>query len=134
MSKYIYLFNSDGNCFCRHSISGRDKLFVNELLSRHDSPVSIVSDLDIEPRVAKIINGNLIESDPDPLPVEAIESQILLDRLERLRASDWSDTASAPERLGPDLYAAWQTYRQALRDITDQPGFPTDVVWPVAPS
>lgn len=25
------------------------------------------------------------------------------------------------------------TYRQALRDIPQQPGFPTEVIWPVAP-
>lgn len=27
----------------------------------------------------------------------------------------------------------WATYRQALRDITAQTGFPFEVVWPVAP-
>lgn len=28
---------------------------------------------------------------------------------------------------------AWATYRQALRDITEQAGFPTDVVFPTPP-
>ena len=28
----------------------------------------------------------------------------------------------------------WRTYRQALRDIPAQAGFPTDVTWPVEPS
>lgn len=27
----------------------------------------------------------------------------------------------------------WATYRQALRDITKQKGFPSDVTWPVRP-
>ncbi len=27
----------------------------------------------------------------------------------------------------------WITYRQALRDITSQPGFPTSVTWPIKP-
>lgn len=29
--------------------------------------------------------------------------------------------------------AAMTTYRQALRDITDQAGFPTSVTWPTKP-
>ena len=28
----------------------------------------------------------------------------------------------------------WETYRQALRDITDQPGFPDDVTFPEKPT
>ena len=29
--------------------------------------------------------------------------------------------------------AEWAAYRQALRDITDQSGFPTDITWPTNP-
>lgn len=50
-----------------------------------------------------------------------------------LQFSDWTDTVSAKTRLGDALYDAWQTYRQALRDIPEQPGFPYSVVWPVSP-
>jgi hypothetical protein len=28
----------------------------------------------------------------------------------------------------------WRDYRQALRDIPAQPGFPNDVIWPSEPS
>lgn len=45
-----------------------------------------------------------------------------------LVASDWTQIADAPVDQ-----AAWATYRQALRDITAQAGFPSDVTWPVAP-
>jgi hypothetical protein len=30
--------------------------------------------------------------------------------------------------------AAWATYRQALRDVPQQPGFPDNIVWPTKPS
>jgi hypothetical protein len=46
-----------------------------------------------------------------------------------LAACDWTQLADAPV---DDL--AWATYRQALRDIPDQAGFPASVEWPVAPS
>jgi hypothetical protein len=29
--------------------------------------------------------------------------------------------------------AAWATYRQALRDIPQQQGYPSNVVWPTPP-
>jgi len=45
-----------------------------------------------------------------------------------LVASDWTQIADAPTDK-----AAWILYRQALRDITDQPGFPTTIIWPDAP-
>ena len=54
-------------------------------------------------------------------------------RRELLQASDWTDTVSAQTRLGDLLYQAWQDYRQALRDITLQANYPTDVIWPIAP-
>lgn len=48
--------------------------------------------------------------------------------------SDWTDTLSAKERFGETLYNQWQSYRQALRDIPAQSGFPLNVDWPVPPS
>lgn len=51
-----------------------------------------------------------------------------------LQASDWTDTFSAPTRLGQDVYQSWQTYRQALRDVTTQSGFPFNVIWPISPA
>ena len=50
-----------------------------------------------------------------------------------LTKTDWTDTLSAKTRLGESVYCQWQEYRQALRDITAQPGFPLEVVWPVYP-
>jgi len=49
-------------------------------------------------------------------------------RTEKLKDSDWTQIADAPVDK-----AAWATYRQALRDITAQSGFPWEVTWPDAP-
>lgn len=51
-----------------------------------------------------------------------------------LQLSDWTDTLSAKSRLGDSLYIQWQEYRQALRDITAQEGFPENIIWPEAPN
>ena len=32
------------------------------------------------------------------------------------------------------MSTAWRTYRQALRDVPSQEGFPNDITWPTKPS
>ena len=52
----------------------------------------------------------------------------------RLAGSDWTDTLSAKLRLGGAAYTDWQNYRQALRDVPDQSGFPDAIEWPEIPA
>lgn len=49
----------------------------------------------------------------------------------KLTACDWTQLADAP--LSAGVKAAWSTYRQALRDVPGQAGFPLVVEWPVVP-
>ena len=46
----------------------------------------------------------------------------------KLAECDWTQLADAPVDK-----AAWATYRQAMRDITLQSGFPWEVQWPDQP-
>lgn len=55
-------------------------------------------------------------------------AQLRTERNRRLAATDWTQLADAPVDAG-----AWSLYRQALRDITDQAGFPSAVTWPSQP-
>jgi hypothetical protein len=64
-----------------------------------------------------------------PLLVEKIKAK----RLRLLYESDWTDLLSAKPRLGDEVYNQWQTYRQALRDITEQAGYPLNIEWPTKP-
>jgi hypothetical protein len=48
-------------------------------------------------------------------------------------ASDWTQLLDAMSTMSSETRAAWAAYRTALRDITDQPGFPREVQWPVKP-
>ena len=65
---------------------------------------------------------------------ETASKQVLDERLRLLEESDWTALVGAEERLGTEVFNQWQTYRQALRDITDQPGYPFNVNFPVAPN
>lgn len=64
--------------------------------------------------------------------VDILKKQINLRRSNLLQTSDWTDTVSAQTRL--TNYEEWQTYRQALRDITKQEGYPLNIVWPSQPN
>jgi hypothetical protein len=59
---------------------------------------------------------------------EAQASSVRADRNRRLADCDWTQLPDAPVD-----HTSWATYRQKLRDVTNQPGFPWNVVWPVQP-
>jgi hypothetical protein len=46
----------------------------------------------------------------------------------KLAECDWTQVADSPVDK-----AAWATYRQALRDLTTQSGFPWTIEWPTQP-
>ena len=54
--------------------------------------------------------------------------QVRAERNSKLAASDWTQLADSTADK-----AAWATYRQALRDITTQAGFPWTIDWPAQP-
>jgi hypothetical protein len=55
--------------------------------------------------------------------------EVRAERNIKLAATDWTQTADAPQTL-KDSYAP---YRQALRDVPLQSGFPWTITWPVEP-
>jgi hypothetical protein len=67
---------------------------------------------------------------PDPQPdADKLAEAARIKRNGLLAASDWTQLADAPVDQ-----AAWAEYRQALRDVPSQAGFPATIDWPVAPS
>jgi hypothetical protein len=55
-------------------------------------------------------------------------NNIRTQRTQLLKDSDWTQVADAPVDQ-----AAWAAYRQALRDVPTQAGFPWDIQWPTKP-
>lgn len=51
------------------------------------------------------------------------------DRNQRLQACDWTQLAD----IAAETKALWEPYRQALRDVTNQPD-PFNIVWPTPPT
>ncbi len=73
-------------------------------------------------------SGSVVVPDPVvPTPAE----QAIARRNTLLAESDWTQLPDVP--LTAEQRTEWATYRQALRDITEQPGFPDSINWPVKP-
>ena len=95
--------------------------------------------------VTNVIMGSLPESIPcengvgigwsydgvnfiPPAPESPTAQDIRAERDYLLAASDWTQVADAPVDR-----SAWATYRQALREVPEQAGFPENVAWPQTP-
>ena len=61
--------------------------------------------------------------------VDSQAHRVRVDRTLRLQASDWTQGKD----IADEVSTAWATYRQALRDVPSQEGFPWGVIWPEQP-
>jgi hypothetical protein len=86
--------------------------------------------LEVSERIAvpcRVDGDNLV-----PLPVDELAILARQARMQRnwlLQASDWTQVADAPVNQ-----AAWADYRQELREVPQQPGFPQNINWPEIPA
>ena len=55
-------------------------------------------------------------------------AEVRAERNTKLAATDWTQITDATTDK-----QAWATYRQALRDVTTQTGFPWTITWPEEP-
>ena len=66
-------------------------------------------------------------TEPVPLSDEVIAEVIRSDRDMLLTRTDWQALSDVT------MSSEMRTYRQALRDIPEQDGFPNTITWPTAP-
>ena len=94
-----------------------------------------------------VVNKTAIEIPPSPsedhrfnyktkqwelyLPIEVVVEKVIWQRGNLLQQSDWTQIPNGP--LTQEQQQSWAVYRQQLRDITSQSGYPFNVVWPTPP-
>ena len=123
--KQYTIYNPDNGQILRNLTCSDEYLEIN--MSENDkyiegyykSPEYIIQD------------GKAVEQDEDP---KEIKLRNLTLRGSLLRASDWTQIPDSP--LSSDKKTEYQTYRQALRDITTPSNWPNleDSDWPTTPS
>jgi len=103
----------------------------------------ILLDSAVQPESVRVVAGEVVPLPPKPsgfvkfdyaagnwVPDEAAaDTAARSQRNELLVQSDWTQLPDVPL----DTKSAWAAYRQDLRDITSQPGYPFDIVWPIPP-
>ena len=92
------------------------------ILKRIYPSVSYIAD-----NIAYDANDNVVEYDLNAVELEASIMDVREQRYSLLASTDWWATSDRT------MTAEQTAYRQALRDITDQAGFPTDITWPTKP-
>jgi hypothetical protein len=79
---------------------------------------------------AALVQGDVAEYIPPPPPTtEELAAAARAERDALLAATDWTQSADVPQATKDK----WAPYRQALRDVPEQSGFPSDIQWPVNP-
>ena len=107
----------------------RETETLDELLTRY-APIALwESATSAFQEVAVATQGELYLPAIDPSP--DLATQVRAERDLRLLQTDW---IYLPDVTPPQDIGAWEAYRQALRDVPQQVGFPEEVVWPTLPS
>jgi len=76
------------------------------------------------------LTKTIVDKTQEQIAVDAANkaASIRKERNKKLTASDWTQVADVPVDK-----TAWAIYRQALRDVTVQEGFPHTITWPTQP-
>jgi len=92
----------------------------------------------LNPSVVKVIGGVPYDKDDEEVTYDsnAVDTELNIQevrmiRNQKLAETDWVVTMH--KELGTNIPAAMKTYRQALRDITDDATSLDDVTWPEKP-
>ena len=80
----------------------------------------------------KKFTGKMIDFNyPTAAEIKAqLGENVRIERNNLLTQSDWTQLPDVPEAVK----SKWAVYRQDLRNITKQPGFPENIKWPTKPN
>lgn len=134
MPLYYTLLNSNGEIIFsqitqdpEYPINEGQRLVVDQIPD-HDSLTQYIVRVEPVPEDQDFIEYQIMDivySD------EQLISNANLKRKDLFLQSDWTQLPDV--QLTVAQVDAWKVYRQALRDITDQPGYPGTIIWPTIP-
>lgn len=115
------------------------RVVPDALLASYDVYPYVIQDVSYDPTTQNSVEGQFAQVSghwtlfmvAQNKPQDEAERHIRSMRDELLSSTDWV-VIKAYER-SENLPADWETYRQSLRDITTQSGFPYSVTWPTQP-
>jgi len=122
----IYLYETNDEI-----VPHTDKAFAENTLNLGET-VKILTDEEWESFdcLARIIDGTLVLGKTDAEKTYQKATEVRQERDKLLLIADVM-VNKAEDAQDEEEIAKARTYRQALRDVPEQEGFPTDIVWPV---
>jgi len=100
------------------------------VFKRHSTETLIEADRNLHMKV-------VLRTTISDMPSDDVAARVRAERNDKLFESDWVVTKAveqnAADGLGINVPMVWINYRQALRDISAQAGFPYTVTWPQEP-
>ena len=112
---------------------------VEPIVSEPQPEVFVLYKTIAEDWLRHYVNGNTLCFTNNPVPAEPTPEEIKAQREAEVRAgrdariaeTDWTQVLDAP--ITTPCREAFRVYRQALRDVPQQAGFPEEVIWPEKP-
>jgi len=113
------------------------KSIPTDILANYNVYECVIEDIgDFNSSTHRVIDGDIEKVDGVWTQKKILEkreetkvaSEMRRTRNRLLSETDWTQLPDAPSDS-----LDWESYRQALRDLTQQTGFPSDVEWPVSP-
>ena len=126
----VQWYNSKGTIEHK-ATSNTNNIVITHIEEIND--ISIFQEI-IDIATAKIAADKIIAEEKEIVTSEMIAAGARQDRDFRLITSDWTQIQLPDVSLSSNQIAQWKEYRQQLRDITLQPGFPNNIVWPEKPA
>lgn len=122
-----YIFDSNNNYKCW--VATQELVSVNS----EDTDTVVEGDLIEHPKLenGNVVQDNLMISELEEENIRAQRNSLLFDSdVEMMKILDTATSWDNLETLRSD----WKIYRQSLRDVPTQAGFPSSVTWPTKPS
>lgn len=107
------------------------------LLEIHGENIPVDA-IEISDALYESVRGKNVVADANGLPcayvppaptITELSATVRTERNALLTASDWTQVRDTTDTTA----GKWAPYRQALRDLPKQAGFPESITWPVAP-
>ncbi len=139
---YLHIFNADGALKIRQQLGPEDD--AQAIAEMNGSSFFVLDETGYWPDQVYFEDGAIIQKPAkpsifhqfdyatkqwiDPRTPDDLWAAVRVQRNALLSASDWTQLPDVPGAT----QSAWTSYRQALRDITNQPD-PSNVTWPTEP-
>lgn len=119
------------------SVALRESFGVFDVEYEVSPEIDIITQRLVTSTTPQLIDGRWIltktveQQTPEQMAINTANKaeQVRSHRNKLLASSDWTQLPDSPVN-----HEAWSAYRQLLRDVTIQEGFPWSVIWPEQPS